>query len=209
MVDPPTGRVPLTKWAEQTRDYGLAHVADSWEYQTTWDRCITRGFPAGMFPAGYNNAYQILQTPGYVVIRYEMIHEVRVIPVDGRAHLPETVRQWNGDPRGHWDGNTLVVETTNYNGKGMIATSAATGRIRSVPESEALHVVERFTRTGPNTISYEATIEDPKAFDSKWKVAIPLNKERDYKIYEYACHEGNQAMTNILSAGRKSEREAK
>ena len=208
VVDPPNGRVPLTKWAEQTRDYGLAHVADSWEYQTTWDRCLTRGMPAGMFPAGYNNAYQILQSPGYVVIVYEMIHEVRVIPVDGRPHLAQTVRQWNGDPRGHWEGNTLVVETTNYSGKGMIATSAATGRIRGIPESDGLHVVERFTRSSPDTISYEATIEDPKTYEHSWKVAIPLNKERNYMLYEYACHEGNQAMTNILSAGRKKDQEA-
>src|SRR5579863_10270033 len=128
VVDPPDGRVPVKPSAEAKRKYDLEHVADSYEYQSTWERCITRGVPAGMFPAGYNNAYQILQTPGYVMIFSEMIHEVRVIPVDGRPHLPGSVRQWNGDSIGRWEANTLVVDTVNYNGKGMIANSAATGR---------------------------------------------------------------------------------
>ncbi len=146
VVEPANGRVPVKPSAEAQRDYDLAHVADSYEYQTSWERCITRGVPAGMFPAGYNNAYQILQSPGFVVIFSEMIHEARVIPLDGRPHLPQSIRQWNGDSLGHWEGNTLVVDTTNYNGKGMIATSAATARIRGIHESEALHVVERFKR---------------------------------------------------------------
>jgi len=127
--------------AEAKRDYDLEHNSDSWEHMSVWDRCITRGVPAGMFPAGYNNAYQIVQIPGYFVLLYEMIHEARVIPVDGSGHLPQNIRQWNGDSRGHWEGNTLVVDTTNYNGKGWIATSAATGRIKGIPQSEALHVV--------------------------------------------------------------------
>jgi hypothetical protein len=209
VVDPPNGRVPLTPWAESKRDYNLAHIADSYEYQTTWDRCITRGVPGGMFPAGYNNAYQIIQAPGYVVIRYEMIHNARIIPLDGRPHLPSSVRLWDGDPRGHWEGDTLVVDTTNYNDKGMIATSAATGRIRGVPQSEALHVVERFTRTDQNTILYEASIDDAKAYIRPWKVTIPLTREPGYAVYEYACHEGNQAMGNILSAGRAKDAAAK
>jgi hypothetical protein len=116
-----------------------------------WDRCITRG-PGAMFPAGYNNAYKIVQTPGYVVILYEMIHEARVIPIDGRPHLDKSVRLWTGDPRGHWDGNTLVVETTNFNGLGWIATNAASARIRGVPHSDALRLVERFTRLDADTI---------------------------------------------------------
>jgi len=209
VVDPPNGRVPVKPWAAQKRDYALAHVSDSYEYQTTWDRCITRGVPGGMFPAGYNNAYQIIQSPGYVVIVYEMIHNARIIPLDGSPHLASRVRQWDGDPRGHWEGNTLVVDTTNYNDKGMIATSAATGRIKGIPQSEALHVVERFARTDPNTISYEVTIEDEKAYERNWKVAIPLNKETDYTLYEYACHEGNQAMENILRGGRAKDQAAK
>jgi len=208
VVDPPNGRVPLTPWAEAKRDYDFAHVADSYEYQTTWDRCITRGVPGGMFPAGYNNAYRIIQTPGSVTIFSEMIHETRTIPLDGRPHLPAGVGQWNGDSVGRWEGNTLVVDTTNFNGKGMIATSAATARIKGVPQSEALHLVERFTRSSPDTISYEVTVEDPKAYTRSWKVAMPLNLEPDYVIYEYACHEGNHAMMNILSAGRARDKAA-
>jgi hypothetical protein len=161
IVDPPDGKVPVMRWAEEKRDYDLAHLGDSWVHETPWVRCITRGVPGGMFPAGYNNAYQIVQTPGYVVLRYEMIHEARVIPLDGRPHVGKDIRQWNGDPRGHWEGNTLVVDTTNFNDRGSIATSAATGRIRGIPQSEALHVVERFTRVDANTIDYEVTIDDP------------------------------------------------
>jgi hypothetical protein len=208
VVDPPNGRVPVKPSAEAERNYDLAHVADSYVHQTTWERCITRGVPAGMFPAGYNNAYQILQTPGYVMIFSEMIHEVRVIPVDGRPHLPESVRQWNGDSIGRWEGNTLVVDTANYNGKGMIANSAATGRIRGIHESQALHVVERFKRVDANTISYEVTVDDPNMYSAPWKVSIPLTKDENYRIYEYACHEGNYAMEDVLRAGRAKEKSA-
>jgi hypothetical protein len=202
VVDPPDGRVPLKPSAEARRDYDAAHITDSWEYMSVWDRCITRGVPAGMFPAGYNNAYQIMQTPGYVTILYEMIHEARVIPVDGSPHLPSSMRMWNGDSRGHWEGNTLVVDITNFNGKGWIATSAATGRIKGIPQSEALHVVERFTRTDANTILYEVTIDDPNVYTKPWKVSIPLVRDPKYTLYEYACHEGNEAVGNILRGGR-------
>jgi hypothetical protein len=208
VVDPPDGRVPLTPAAEAQRDFKIAHNADSYEYMSVWDRCITRGVPAGMFPAGYNNAYQILQTPGYVVILYEMIHETRIIPLDGGAsragsgHISSTIRLWNGDSRGHWEGKTLVVDTTNYNNKGSIGTSAAELRVKGIPQSESLHVVERFTRTGPDTIAYEATIDDPPLYSRPWKVAFPLTRDDNYRIYEYACHEGNHAVENVLSAGR-------
>ncbi len=205
VVEPPDGRVPVRPEAEAKREYNLAHITDTYENQTVWDRCITRGIPAGMFPAGYNNAYQIVQIPGYVVILYEMIHETRFIPIDGRPHLPSDLRQWNGDPRGHWEGKTLVVETTNYNDKGSIASSAATGRIKGIAQSEALHVVERFTRTDRDIVQYEVTIDDPAIYTKPWKVAIPLVRDPDYKIYEYACHEGNEAMKNILSEGRALE----
>jgi hypothetical protein len=206
VVDPPDGRVPVKPAAEAKRKYDLGHVADSYEYHSTWERCITRGVPAGMFPAGYNNAYQILQSPGYVVILSEMIHEVRFIPIDGRPHLPQDVRQWNGDSRGHWEGTTLVVDTTNYSGQGVIATSAATGRIKGIHESEALHVVERFWRVDADTISYEATINDPEIYTAPWKVAMPLTRNPGYLIYEYACHEGNLAMGDILRGGRAQEK---
>ena len=205
VVDPPNGRVPVKPAAEAARRYDLAHVADSWEYQSTWERCIARGVPGGMFPAGYNNAYQIVQTPGYVVILSEMIHEVRAIPTDGRPHLPPNVRLWSGDSVGHWEGTTLVVDTTNFNGQGDIATSAATGRIKGIHESQALHVVERFQRVDADTLSYEVTITDPETYSAPWKVAMPLTRNPSYPIYEYACHEGNQAMVNVLSGGRAKD----
>jgi hypothetical protein len=208
VVDPPDGRVPLKPSAEAKRDYDLAHNADSYEYMSIWDRCITRGVPAGMFPAGYNNAYQIIQTPGYVTILYEMIHEARIIPVDGSSHAPPEVRQWNGDSRGHWEGNTLVVDITNYNGKGSIGTSASTGRIKGIPQSQSLHVVERFTRSAPNTILYEVRIDDPEVYTKPWTVSIPLSLDPDYRIYEYACHEGNEAVSNILRGGRALDKDA-
>ena len=204
VIEPADGKVPLTSWAETTRDYNIAHGGDSWEYLTSWDRCITRGNPAGMFPGNYNNGYQIIQSPGYVTIVMEMIHNARIIPIDGRPHLPAGVRSWDGDSVGHWEGNTLVIDTTNYNGKGNIATTDRAGRIRGVPLSEGLHVVERLTRVDAETIKYEATIEDPKAYTRSWKISFPFVKAADYTIYEYACHEGNYAMVNILNAGRKS-----
>jgi hypothetical protein len=206
VVDPPDGRVPVLPWAEARRDYDLANIGNSWVHETPWVRCITRGFPAGMFPAGYNNAYQIVQTPGAVVIASEMIHETRIIPLDGRPRLGAGVRLWNGDPRGRWEGDTLVVETTNFNDKGSIATSAATGRIRGIPQSEALHVVERFTPAGPNRIDYQVTITDPKVYAKPWTVAMPLNRDDSYQMFEYSCHEGNNSMVNELLAGRAAEK---
>ena len=205
VVDPPDGRVPVKPEAEAVRDYNAAHNSDSYEYMSVWDRCITRGVPGGMFPAAYNNAYQIVQTPGYVTILYEMIHETRIIPVDGSPHLPAGVRQWNGDSRGHWEGNMLVVDITNYNAKGWMGTSGSTGRIKGILESEALHVVERFTRTNENTILYEATIDDPNEYTRPWKVSVPLVRDPEYKIYEYACHEGNEAVANVLRGARATE----
>jgi hypothetical protein len=209
VVEPATGIVPLLPSAEQTRDFHLARVGDAPEHETPWVRCITRGVPGGMLPAQYNNGYQIVQAPGYVVIRYEMIHEARIIPIDGRPHIGKAITQWNGDPRGRWEGNTLVIETLNYNGKGMIATSAASGRLRGVPQSDATRIVERLTRVSENSIEYEATIEDPKVYSGKWKIAFPLNRDDTYEIYEYSCHEHNYTMFHELSAGRARDREAK
>jgi len=131
-----------------------------------------------------------------------MIHNARVIPLDGSPHPPANVKLWDGDSRGHWDGNTLVVDTTNFNNKGWIATSAATGRVKGVPQTESLHVVERFTRTDADTLSYEVTVQDPKMYTEPWKVAIPLARDDNYRIYEYACHEGNEAVELNLRGGR-------
>jgi len=205
VVEPANGRVPVKAWAEAKRDYDAAHIGDSWEYMSVWDRCITRGVPAGMFPAGYNNAYQIVQIPGYVVIFYEMIHNARIIPIDNSPHLPANIKLWDGDSRGHWEGNTLVVDVANYNNKGWIATSAATGRIKGIPQTETTHVVERFTRTAPDTILYEASIQDDNVYEKPWKVQIPLTRDDHYQLLEYACQEGNQAVGNILRGARAAE----
>ena len=207
VVDPPDGRVPLRPEAEAARNNARARESDSFEFMSVWDRCITRGVPGGMFPAGYNNAYQIVQKPGYMLIHYEMIHEPRIIPIDGRAHLPASVRLWNGDSRGRWQATTLVVDTTNYNDRGWIATQAAAGRIKGVPQTESLHVVERFTPIDKNTIDYEATIDDPTMFTRPWTVSIPLHRSSTYRIYEYACHEGNHAVENVLRGARAQERQ--
>ncbi len=208
VVDPPSGRVPVQKWAEDKRDYDLAHLEDHYRHETAWVRCITRGVPGGMFPAGYNNGYEIVQIPGYVVIVYEMIHATRIIPLDGRPHVGANIRMWDGDPRGRWEGNTLVVETTNFNALGSIATSAATGRIRGIPHSEELHVVERFTRVSEDVIDYSVTITDPKVYSAPWTVALPLNRDPSYLMFEYSCHEGNLALPNALRAGRVREQAA-
>ena len=208
VVDPPDGRVPVRPEAEEKRDYNRAHSTDSYEYMSVWDRCISRGVPGSMFPAGYNNAYRFLQTPGYLVILHEMIHEVRVIPLDGRSHVGPNIRLWMGDSRGRWEGDTLVVETTNYHDRGWILSSGAGGRIKGVPVSEALHVVERFTRVAADTISWEVTIDDPNVYTRSWTARMPLTSDPNYQIYEYACHEGNHAVQNILTNGRAEEKAA-
>jgi hypothetical protein len=206
VVDPPDGRVPMRPEALKQREEYEARNGDSANFMSPWDRCITRGIPGGFFPAGYNNGYQILQGPGFVLIHYEMIHAVRIIPTDGRAHLPGHVRFWDGDSVGRWEGDTLVVDVTNYNGKGWIATNAAAGRMRGVLQSDALHVVERFSRVSANTIHYDVTIDDPKMYTKSWKVAIPLERDDQYEFHEYACHEGNHAVENVLRAARAVEK---
>ena len=153
VVDPADGRVPVKEWAESARDRNRARESEDYRHMSVWDRCLTRGVPGSMFPAGYNNAYRFVQTPDAVVILYEMIHDVRVIPLGGRPHIDDGVRQWMGDARAHWEGDTLVVDTTNFNDKGMIASSGGGGRMKGIPVSAALHVVERFTRVRPRTSS--------------------------------------------------------
>ena len=166
--------------------------------------------PGGIFPGGYGAGYQIIQTPGYVAIFYEMIHEARIIPLGDRPHLPGSIRQWNGDPRGRWEGNTLVVETTNYNDKGTIGTNIATRAIRGIPQSEALHVVERFTVAGPGHDRLRGDDRrQPAPSPAPWKVAMPLNRDVAYQIFEYACHEGNYGLVNSLSAGRAEDADAR
>jgi hypothetical protein len=201
VVDPPNGRVPLKREAVDAKNAMLAQPSDSLERYGPWERCITRGVPASMMPSAYNNGHQILQTSNYIVFHSEMIHEARVIPLDGRSHPGPAVRSWNGDSVGHWEGDTLVVDTTNFNGKGWIATHAAAGWLRGIAQSQACHVIERLTRVDADTIHYEATIDDPNVYTRPWTVAFPLNKDDRYRIYEYACHEGNHALENMLRLG--------
>ena len=207
VIEPANGRVPVMAWAEKVREEKAAHIGDHWENGTTWDRCVTRGIPGAMFPAAYNNGYRIVQSPGYVTIMYEMVHDARVIPTDGSPHLPSNVRFWDGDSRGHWEGDTLVVDISNYNGKGDIATNAASARIRGIPASDELRVVERFTRVSDKTINYDVTITDPKVYTSPWKIAMPLTRDDNYQMFEYACHEGNVYFwTGTLGGGRAQDR---
>lgn len=201
VVDPPSGRIPLKPEAIAKRDAAFAQESDSLERYGPWERCITRGVPGSMWPGAYNNGHQIIQTKGYVVLHSEMIHEARIIPLDGRPSLGPAAKSWDGDSRGHWQGDTLVIETRNFNGKGWLATNAASGRLRGIELSEAAHVVERLTRVSENTIRYEATIEDPNVYTRPWTLAFPLNKDEPYKIFEYACHEGNYALGNMLRLG--------
>ncbi|MBC7983022.1 MAG: hypothetical protein H7Y02_04120 [Candidatus Obscuribacterales bacterium] len=203
VVEPADGRLPLRPEAERKRDYNLTNY-DSYESMSPWDRCITRG-PAPLLPANYNNGYQIVQTPTHIVILAEMIHEARVIPLNGSAHIDSRIKSWAGDARGHWEGDTLVVDTTNFNGKGWLVTHNSVGRLRGVPFSESLHIVERFTRVNFDTLNYEITIDDPKMFTSTWKASLPLQRDDGYKIFEYACHEGNSATDAILRGARTQE----
>jgi hypothetical protein len=204
IVDPPDGRIPPLTPQGQKRAAELAemrklHPADGPEDRSLNERCIkwgTAGPP--MLPGPYNNNYQIVQTPDYVIIDVEMIHDARIIPVDGRPHLSQNVRSWLGDSRGHWEGDTLVVDTTNFR-------PDATYR-NTVPET--LHLVERFTRVGADAILYQFTVDDPSTFTRPWTAAVPMTKIEG-PPFEYACHEGNYAMEGILGGARAQEKAAK
>ena len=198
ILDPPDGRLPLSeatiaKQAERAV-YLRDHPADSWLDRTNWDRCITyHGVPA--VSSGYNNSYHIVQNKKFVAIHVEMIHDVRIIPIDGRPQLHGKIRQWNGDSRGYWDGDTLVVRTANFSDK-------TTHRF---PSSRNTVAVERFTRIDEDMIDYSFTIEDPTVYTEPWTAVRPMPRLPDYRQYEYACHEGNYAMTYILRGARVEE----
>ncbi len=201
IVDPPSGRLPpMTaqgKARVRARSQRVSGRPDSWLNFRAWVRCITyHGVPP--VSTGYNNTYQILQTPDHVAILVENIHDVRIIPLDGRPKLDERIRQWNGDSRGHWEGHTLVVETANFSDKTE----------HRFPSSKNLRAVERFTRVDENTIRNEFTIEDPATYTRPWTAVRAMPRLDGYQIYEYACHEGNYAMTNALSGARAEERAA-
>lgn len=201
VVDPPDGRIPAYTADGQRRADLRSEMrqrpARGPEDRNVWERCIL-GTNAGppMNPGAYNNNMQLFQIPGHVVILSEMIHDVRVVPVDGRPHLPEQIRQWKGDSRGRWDGDTLVVDTVNFNGKtGVRGTGGG------------LHLVERFTRASADRLVYEYTVDDPKSFTQPWSVMIPM-KKTEGPLFEYACHEGNYGMVNLLAGARAHEKAA-
>ncbi len=219
VVDPPDGKVPpLTPEAKQraaaraAARQGLGNDEPRpghWvEDLSTFVRCITRGLPAVYLPLAYNQNFQIVQSPGYVTILYEMMHETRVIPLDEDPHLPSHVRQWMGDPRGRWEGSTLVVETTNFSNKtNYVGGHTSEAVMRDVEEGdEQLRLVERFTRAGPNTIDWSVTVENPSTWTEPWTFAIPLTRDNGQEwIFEYACHEANYGIANILSGARAKE----
>ena len=203
IIDPADGRIPaLTadaqKKATARAEYRRLHPADGPEDRSLAERCIfwrTAGPP--MMPGPYNNNYQIIQSPGVVTILSEMIHDARIIRTDGGPHLPATIRQWMGDPRGHWEGNTLVVDTTNFTDKTNFSGSG-----------ENLHLIERFTRTGPDSLTYEFKVDDPSSFVRPWTVQIPMSTTEG-PVLEYACTEGNYAMTGMLEGARREEKREK
>lgn len=210
VVDPPDGRIPpLTpagqKFVKSLRG-GLgpgSHFpdkVDSWEDFDIYSRCITRGLVSSMLPTLYNFGNQIMQAPGYVVIRNEMIHETRVIPLDGRPHVGTDLKTYMGDSRGHWEGNTLVVETTNFNDK----TGAGGAYF-----TDAAKLIERFTRTGPEDLSYDLTISDPGTWTKPFTIHMPYHLDNSYVVYEYACHEGNYMMLDALTGARDLEKQGK
>jgi len=211
IIDPPDGKVPpLTSQAQRVADadraYSRAHPADGPEDRPLMERCLL--FPMTgppMLPSFYDNHqygpltvnYQFAQAPGYVAILVEVNHDVRIIPLDNRPHLPPNVRQWMGDPRGHWEGNTLIVDTTNFTGK---------SKFRGADEN--LHLTERFTRKGPDLLLYEFAVDDPTAFTKPWRGEIPMVAEQG-PIFEHACHEGNYGLAGILSGARADEKNGK
>lgn len=207
IVDPPDGRLPALSEEAQKR-VALVRAnrvkrPDSWMDRSLYDRCITRGVAGSAFPVIYGNGSQIIQAPGWVGIRYEMIHETRMIPLDGSAHPGPAMRSYMGDARGHWEGNTLVVETTNFLDG---ATSVTVNGSGGAPASDQLKLVEKFTRVAPDAIEYSMTVSDPKTYAAPWTVSFPVTQEPGYQLFEYACHEGNYAMHNVLSAARAEDK---
>jgi hypothetical protein len=204
LVDPPDGRLPPQTEAGKQRAAAREEArrgrgpADSYEDRSLYDRCISRGLPGSMMPVIYGNSYRIVQAPGVVAISYEMIHETRLIPVDNPPRVGVAARSYMGEPRGRWEGTTLVVETSNFNPKMSFRGS----------NPETMKLVERFTPTGPNTIEWRVTVEDPQTWERPFTFAMDLTRDDSEAMIEYACHEGNMAMANILSGHRADERAA-
>lgn len=208
IVNPSNGRLPAqtAKGKELAAKMGSSwnrDVFDSVADFDVWDRCITRGLPASMFPFQYNNGIQILQSPGYVVINLEMIHEARVVPIGKMPTLDADVKEWLGSSRGHWEGNALVVETTNFNGVPSI-TSAGTGTGPREPRASStqLKIVERFERTSADHLTYTITVDDPVTQSAPWTAQLPWRRDDSYQFFEYACHEDNEAIRNYITSSR-------
>ena len=217
MVVPQNGRLPAFTPEGQRRSalmrssWASGQEFNHWTDFDNWDRCITRGVPASMMPMMYNNGLRIFQSPGYVVIQMEMIHEARIIPVDGRGGIPAEVKNWLGESRGYWeDANTLVVETTNFN-TGASATSIVTSGsppANNTPTSEQAKLVERFHMTGPDKITYETLYTDPVVFTQPWGTRLDWQRNDEYEFFEYACHEGNVQLRNYITASRAARQAA-
>jgi hypothetical protein len=206
VVEPADGRLPPVteagelKSATMRSSWSDPPVFDSIADFNPLDRCVTRGLPASMFPFMYNSGIAILQAPGYVVIRLEIVHETRVIPVDGRPALAGEIRHWMGESRGRWEGNTLVIETTNFNAESpMIIVGPGS---KPIPTSESLRIVERLTRTDDDTIEYEIDVEDPEMITRPWKAAYPWKRDSGYEFFEYACHEDNHTIRDFIATSR-------
>ena len=210
VVDPANGRLPAMTPDGVERQKGSG---GTYRKQTGWnnaselspyDRCITRGVVGSMMPVVYNNGNEIVQAPGYVAFRNEMIHETRIIPLDGRPTPPASVKSYMGQSRGHFEGNTLVVRTTNLNGR-----TGMQGNGTMLISSDQAELEERFTPLSADVLQYELTVKDPKTWIQPWKVSFPLKRDSEYQIFEYACHEGNNSMRNILSGSRADEKAGK
>ena len=208
IVDPPNGQLPAQTplGKDMSSKMGSDWVRDTFDSVAdfdTWNRCITRGLPEGMFPNPYNNGIQIIQSPGYVVINLEMIHEARVVPLGNMPPLASEVQQWLGSSRGHWEGNTLVVETTNFNGQTSMTDFPTRGAPREPRSSSTeMKLVERFERTSEDHLTYTVTVNDPVTQTVSWTAQLPWKRDESYKIYEYACHEDNEAIRNYIVTSR-------
>src|SRR5215813_8972030 len=206
---PPNGRFPaLTPKGKELYDkmHGSYKpgqtVFDTPDDFDSWDRCITRGLPVSMLPRNYNNGIRIIQSPGYVVILLEMAHEARIIPTDGRPALDPSIKQYMGESRGRWEGNTLVVETRNFNGKPALTNAGVPGSPPLTPSTENMRFTERFTRTDNDTIEYQMTVEAPEILTRPWSAAFPWKLDNKYEMFEYACHEGNTAIRGYIETSR-------
>ena len=198
--------MPTRPEAEARAEWLVANRTDSHENMSPYSRCITRGVPGSMIPNTYNTGNHIFQIPGHVVILYEMVREPRIIPLDDRPFVDSKIAQWMGDARGRWEGETLVVETRNFTEKGWITPNQNAGRMHGVPVSPELRLVERFTRVAEDILDWRVRVEDPPVYTAPWTLELPLRRDMSYDLYEYACHEGNRAVTGILGGARHVER---